>query len=1186
MNSLTALIREDKEFREAAKAVKNEFAAEKPLPILVNGLSAGASDFFLAEMLREGLTEAEHAAVFVKSEGEAKALAARLASFGLPALYYPKRDFNLHPVTASHDLERERLSVLRSLLGGRCVAVLTPDAAMQYTMPASLLLAHSLVLKAGDEIAPEALAEKLLSMGFSRVESVEGRGQFAVRGGIFDLFIPSDTYPVRLEFFGDEIDRMGHFDPISQRLFENTEHLSLLPAREVVPDDSAKRKMEAAIDRLLRKAESEAVRASLSHEKNALREGLDLAFCDKYVTEIYENPECLLHYLSGGGTCFAVTLGTKEVLEARHTAAEGEHAMLAELYSTGVLPKKTRFSVTEEEGDALLSAAVSLHLNSFSVGVGQMRLSALFGLRCRNTVAYGNNMSLLFEDLAGYRETGYRVFLLAENEKEADSLDRLLREKEILPLRVTAEAVSLSDIAMGAVCITVAPPVTGFELLSPRIAVISLSDAGERRQSVRRPSRRILKKSGAGERILSYSELREGDYVVHDTHGIGQFIGMEAMTVAGVTRDYVALRYAGSDRIHIPADRIESISRYIGARAEDGSVKLSKIGGTEWFKKKERARGAAKEIAHDLLQLYAERKRRPGHAFPPDGELEADFALGFGYEETEPQLAAIEEIKGDMMSPCPMDRLLCGDVGFGKTEVAFRAAFKAIADGKQVALLVPTTILALQHYETALARMRGFPVTVEMLSRFRTPKKQAEILRRLRRGEIDLIIGTHALFGKQVAFRDLGLLIVDEEQRFGVSQKEKLKKMSTNVDVLTLTATPIPRTLNMAMSGIRDMSILDEAPTDRFPVETYVMEHDELLIYEALRKELRRAGQVLYLYNRVESIDLVAGKIQRALPEARVVYAHGQMEHDELEDIWQALVRGEIDILVCTTIIETGVDLPNANTLIIEDADRMGLSQLHQLRGRVGRSGRQAYAYFTYRRGKALSDIATKRLAAIRDYAEFGAGFRIALRDLEIRGAGNLLGAEQHGHIDAVGYEMYVRLLNEAILTEKGEALPALFVSKIEMPLDAHIPESYIASDARRLEMYKKISLIQDMRDLSDVLDELCDRFGEPPRVTQRLLYISLTRSIAEKARIARVELAGEELRFHSEKIDLSVWSELFSEAKGLSMRGGVRPYVAYRYPKDTDPACAAGTLLSRYKAVLDSTLSDPPSEQTLPERN
>ena len=591
-----------------------------------------------------------------------------------------------------------------------------------------------------------------------------------------------------------------------------------------------------------------------------------------------------------------------------------------------------------------------------------------------------------------------------------------------------------------------------------------------------------------------------------------------------------------------------------------------------------RAKSAAKDIAKQLIALYAERQRTPGFAFPEDSELEYDFADSFEYEETDSQAQAIKEIKADMTRPVPMNRLLCGDVGFGKTEVALRAAFKAIMGGKQVAILVPTTILALQHYQTAISRMRGFPVSVEMLSRFKKPKEQEEILRKVKRGETDILIGTHKLLSKKLEFRDLGLLIVDEEQRFGVAQKEKLKEIAKNVDVLTLTATPIPRTLNMAMNGISDISILDEAPGERRPVQTYVLEHDETVILDAMRKELARGGQVLYLYNKVEDIAYRAGKIMNELPDARVAYAHGQMEREELEDIWQLLVRGEIDILVCTTIIETGVDLPSANTLVIENADRFGLAQLHQIRGRVGRSERQAYAYFTYRQGKALSEIAEKRLAAIKEYAEFGAGFKIALCDLEIRGAGNLLGAEQHGYIDSVGYDLYVKILNEAVREERGEVEKKKVESQIDVRANAHIPESYVQSSAQRMEMYKKISLILTPEDESDIADEFMDRFGDMPKPVTRLLAVALTKALAERAGIERVEERAGALTFVTGKPDLALWSEVFSKYPGMYFApSGDR--VVYRHREIESIALARDIMKLYYAAMNDSGEGDKNAE-------
>ncbi len=578
---------------------------------------------------------------------------------------------------------------------------------------------------------------------------------------------------------------------------------------------------------------------------------------------------------------------------------------------------------------------------------------------------------------------------------------------------------------------------------------------------------------------------------------------------------------------------MDMVSKYIGAHADDGMVKLSKLGTDYWGRTKARTRAMVKEMAKELIALYAERMRRPGFSFEPDDDFQRDFEAAFEYEETDAQLAAIADIKADMQRPTPMDRLLCGDVGYGKTEVAIRAAFKAVTSGKQVAVLVPTTILALQHYQTFTRRMRAFAVQVDMISRFKSPKEQEKTLRRLERGDVDIIIGTHRLLGRDVKFRDLGFLIVDEEQRFGVAQKEKLKQLCGNIDVLTLSATPIPRTLNMAMGGIRDISLLDEAPVDRLPVQTYVLEHDDIIIHEAIRKELRRGGQVFYLHNVVENIDSVAARVREAIPDARVVTAHGKMDKETLEEIWEKMLVGDIDILVCTTIIETGVDVPNANTLIVDGADRLGLSQLHQLRGRVGRSSRRAYAYFTYRPGKALTEIAEKRLGAIREYAEFGAGFRIALRDMEIRGTGNLLGSEQHGHMEAVGYDLYIKLLNEAVLEERGEVIPEKKECAVTVAVSAYLPESYVKYSSQRMALYKRIALIRNRDDMEDMIDELSDRYGDLPKPAVNLLHIALARALGEACGVTAIRQDGHAVFFSQDELDIDIWSELADLVKG-----------------------------------------------------
>ena len=1166
----------DREFVSMTETFEAQLTAQRPLPVAVNGLTGGTMNAAALLMAERAMTSGGVLLLLAENERVCRALSAFLTESGVPSAVYPYRDMIMHPVTASHEHDRARLSVLSGILHGKLHAVVTtPSALLQYTLPSARLSRCSLLLERETVIDPSELCERLVSLGYKRSDVTEAAGQFSARGGIVDLFVHESDAPVRMEFFGDEIDRMCYFDPATQRSGEICEKVELLPALEVILDGEARRNVKARIEKMLRYKKDMQASGVLREELALLDAGIPLPDADKYIAAAYDTKESLLSYLTEqakGERVRIALLGTAGVEEQLSASLRMQNEEVSALIEGGfVWGEWAHYSASESDYRRFLETNAVLHMNVFAGVASGTRLSGLFGMQVRRGSVYSEHEALLLEDIAALVRGKYRILLLAGSSYAQGGVIASLTERGYTALacdgalcfdRMTAGVVYVSDGDF---------PGGGFELISARCAVLSLQE-GESQAALRKKKKERAKKfaHSAGEKILSYAELKFGDFVVHEMHGIGQFVGMETLRVDGVLREYITIRYAGSDKLFLPAERLEAISKFIGG-GEDGTVKLSKIGGGDWQRAKQRAKHSAEEMAKELIELYATRMRKKGHAFPPDSSLERDFDADFPFEETDSQLAAIEDIKQDMMKSVPMDRLLCGDVGYGKTEVALRAAFKAVVGGKQVAILVPTTILALQHYQTVLSRMRGYAVSVEMLSRFRRPKERAEIVRRVARGDVDIIIGTHSLLSKQVSFKNLGLLIVDEEQRFGVGQKEKIKQLAKDVDVLTLTATPIPRTLNMAMSGIRDMSLLDEAPGGRYPVQSYVLEHNDTVIAEAIRREISRGGQVLYLYNRTETIGQVADRITRQCEGARVVYAHGQMDKETLEDIWQEMVNGEIDVLVCTTIIETGVDLPNANTLIIEDADRLGLSQLHQLRGRVGRSGRHAYAYFTYRQGKALSEIATKRLDAIREYAGFGAGFRVALRDLEIRGAGNLLGAEQHGHIDAVGYDLYIRLLNEAILTEKGEAPASPFEAKVKLDGDAHIPEKYIAASSQRMEMYKKISLIGTKEDQSDVLDEFCDRFGEPPECTLRLLDAALARALAARARIERVEQRGEELYFVSDKPAIGIWSELFAGHQTLRFGGGSIAGIHCRIPKnERDGASYAVRILSDYLSVLD----------------
>ncbi len=1197
MSLLTSSIRSDPEYGQLLAAARRNFK-DKPLPLLANGLCEGAAEAFIISLIEDlcaplgvtgvGLdpatddstraktqpTTAPHrtALLVCPEEKDCVRLRQTMERFGLRAAFYTARDLSFYGagVTASHEYEHERLKVLAGLItGGYDVVLTTPDAALGYTIPPDRLADTSVHLDYGESVDPAALARSLVAAGYARVDLVEGPGQFALRGGIIDVCPPygrfvddegtpiEGSHPLRVELFGDEIDRMGLFDPESQRMTRAIDECTLLPARELLTDAAGLALLESVITTQRKTPAGRRPEASrvLDEELAALAAarraptptGAELNFLDKYMKVLHPACACLLDYFPTR-TLFLVR--SNSAVYDRLKAAEWQmNETIKSLLESGTLAGKyAEYQQPVAAFDRFLESQVTVHVDSLSYGMSGRRLGGIFGFRTKHMISYAENFKLLCEDLTAYMRSGHRTAVIAENEAAARNLLEMLDEEGfdgVIPAPGTVE--TADEMPRGMVTILWREYLFGYELIVPKIAILStnpdgrtgaLSTAAIRSKKQKAMADKEKKKNAKA--ILSYNDLEIGDVVVHETYGIGRYTGIENLTTAGVSRDYIGIQYAGSDKLYIPVEKLDMVSKYIGAHADDGMVKLSKLGTDYWNKTKARTRAMVKEMAKDLIKLYAERLRRPGYAYAPDDDFQRDFEAAFEYEETAGQLAAIDDIKADMQRPIPMDRLLCGDVGYGKTEVAIRAAFKAVSEGKQVAVLVPTTILALQHYQTFTRRMRAFSVNVDMISRFKSPKEQEQTLRRLSRGDVDVIIGTHRLLGKDIAFRDLGLLIVDEEQRFGVAQKEKLKQLCGNIDVLTLSATPIPRTLNMAMGGIRDISILDEAPMDRLPVQTYVLEHDDMIINEAIRKELRRGGQVFYLHNVVETINEVAAALSKAIPDARITVAHGKMDKETLEEIWERMLIGEIDILVCTTIIETGVDIPNANTLIVDCAERLGLSQLHQLRGRVGRSSRRAYAYFTYRPGKAITEIAEKRLEAIREYAEFGAGFRIALRDMEIRGTGNLLGSEQHGHMEAVGYDLYIKLLNEAVLEERGEKLPEKKECTVTVAVSAYLPDSYIRHAAQRMALYKRIALIRNRDDMEDMIDELTDRYGDLPKPALSLLYIALARALAEACDVTAIRQEGNTVYFAQEKLDIDIWSELSDLLKGrLRFAGG-----------------------------------------------
>ena len=1079
-------------------------------------------------------------------EREAQTLCNDLCCMGLSALVYPLRDYNfLEEISSrSHEYEHQRLKALLKLIEGDCdVVVACVDAACQLTVPKQVLLDTALTLEEGKEISIDKAVRTLTLLGYERFDAVDGSGQFSLRGGILDFFMPDSDHPVRAEFWGDEICDLSYFDLETQRRFEKAGKIQLTPSTEIIIGDR-RALAEKIIHQagLLRGKAAAKARERLYAEAELLKGGAMLANADKFINQIYDKPACLLDYIPRDSLLFVSEFNN---VHERGKAMDFQNSeQLKQGIADGVLARGfDRFSLTWNECLDFMEAHGATVLESFVHGSIPLRLSDAVSLSVKQLSQWNGSYKQLTEDLQGLFTPGSSGVILAGTAKAAKNLADSLRADGY-----DAEyAEALSQSVPGKLFVLPGALSAGFELPAEKFFLITYG------QAAYRPERK-RKRQKDGQQIYNLSELSAGDYVVHSTHGIGVFSGIRKIDTHGIVKDYIKIDYAKGDVLYVPVTQLDMVAKYIGAQ-ENSRVKLNRLGSGDWQRAKAKVKTSVKDIAKELIALYSARMKAKGYAFSRDNEWQRDFEAKFEYEETPDQLTCIGEIKRDMERTAPMDRLLCGDVGFGKTEVALRAAFKCVSDSKQCALLCPTTILAWQHYQTVTKRFEGYPIRVELLSRFRTPKEQKVILEKLKRGEVDMVIGTHRLVQKDVVFRDLGLAIIDEEQRFGVQQKERFKELVKNVDVLTLSATPIPRTLNMAMSGLRDMSVLEEAPQNRQPVQTYVLEHDDAVVNEAIRRELRRGGQVFYLHNNVESISGVANRIHEAIPEARIAIGHGKMKEQELSEVWRQMIAQEVYVLVCTTIIETGVDLPNANTLIIDNADRMGLSQLHQLRGRVGRSARRAYAYFTFRRSKVLSEIQQKRLEAIREFTEFGSGFKIAMRDLELRGAGNIMGAQQHGHMESVGYDMYLKLLGEAVSEEKGETPKSDDLDcLIDLSVDAHIPEEYVESLTLRLDVYRRIADIRTAEDAEDVKDELWDRFGKIPPAVNGLIDIALIRNKAHAMGVYEIRQNENTVLLYVKEIKSPAVADLLISLNGkATLNAGAKPHLAVKCPPGTD---------------------------------
>lgn len=1061
------------------------------------------------------------------------------------AYIYPAKDITLARVeSVSKEYEYQRLCVLARLIDGSCkIVCASAEAVMQRTIPPDVLADRTIKLSRDTSVQLPDLISRLIAAGYTRCDKVESPSQFSVRGSIADIFPVQEKMPVRMELWDDEIDSFAYFDPETQRRTEQIDELIIPPAGEVLFNsaDALVQKINA-LSAGVRGKRTELVRSNLAKDADNVSNGVSLANIDKYLPLAYDKPALIFDYLKPDSpVLFSEFHSCCEKAKAIQSQFNEDVKILLE---EGELCRGLDGYIAEFESISETAVKFPCVLMDTFLRTNDIRCKKLWTMTAYQTAPWGGEIRQLSEDLRSFIDRNYSVIVLAGSEKTLPIIAEDLRNDGI-PCDIMTEETTLTK---GRVLITTGCLSSGYDYPDIKTALITQAKAMS--------SKRKLKKKKKGEEIKSLADIAPGDLVVHALHGIGRFEGIRKLELEGITKDYITIKYAGTDVLYVPVTQMDLISRYIGPR-DDTGVKLNKLSSNEWQKTRSRVKEAVKDMADELIALYAKRSKTKGFAFSEDNDWQNDFEARFDYTETDDQLRCIEEIKQDMMKPTPMDRLLCGDVGFGKTEVAFRAAFKCMLDGKQCAVLVPTTVLAWQHYQSALKRFEHFPFKIELLSRFRTKKQQEEILKQVALGTVDMVIGTHRLVQKDVKFKDLGLAIIDEEQRFGVAHKERFKEAFTGVDVLTLSATPIPRTLNMAMSGIRDMSVIEEPPVDRYPVQTYVIEHNMGVIIQAINKELRRGGQVYYIHNRVETIDLCAAKIAELIPDARIAVAHGQLSEERLSDIWTELVDHEIDILVCTTIIETGVDVPNVNTLIIEDADNLGLSQLYQLRGRVGRSNRRAFAYFTFRRGKVLTEIASKRLDAIREFTQFGSGFRVAMRDLEIRGAGSILGGRQHGHMEAVGYDMYLQLLNEAIAEETGQTPPRTPEEcLIDLQIEAHIPDDYIESLAGRLDAYRKIAAVSTKEESIDLLDEFIDRYGDPPKAIQGLVTVALTRNMAGKAGITEITQRSNTLLIYVKTAGMEQVQALVKAFGGrVSVNGSAdKPYIAIKLTKTDRP--------------------------------
>ena len=1145
MRAFTEPLQELEEFQKIQQALKKQ-------SIQVTGcIDAQKAHFiYVAGAAKKKL-------IVTYSELRAKELCENYRLFDKNVLFYPAKDLIFYSADVqSNLLVQQRIRVLQKLMEEEEVTIVTTmGGIMDHLLPPEVFQKQVETVESDSEFDMELWKKKLTAMGYERVGQVEGSGQFAVRGGILDIFPLTEENPVRIELWGDEIDSIRSFDVESQRSIENLDRIRIYPAGEFIADDGRIKKGLAVLEKEAKRLadqffqerkteESARLKAFAEEVKQSLTQWKQMSVLDGLAPYFYDRMVSFAEYFPKEAL---VVLDEPNRLweEAQAIEKEFRESMTNRLEKGYVLPGQMNLLCESQMASEKLQKHRCMGLCMLEAAGPQWHFAEHFSIDVRSVNTYNNSFELLVKDLQQWKKKGERVILLCASRTRAKRLAEDLRDHE---LRAFYSEDADRIVQRGEIMLLYGSAHRGYEYPLIKFLVISESDIFGKEKKKRKKIRHY-----EGKTIHSFSELSVGDYVVHENHGLGIYRGIEKIEVDKVTKDYMKVEYAGGSNLYVPATQLDVIQKYADSQAK--RPKLNKLGTQEWGRTKTKVRSAVKNIAKDLVQLYAARQREEGFCYGEDTIWQKEFEETFPFDETDDQLEAIEAVKHDMESNKIMDRLICGDVGYGKTEVAIRAAFKAAQESKQVVFLVPTTILAQQHYNNFVQRMKDYPVRVDLLCRFRTAAEQKKTLEDLKKGLVDIVIGTHRVLSKDVQFKDLGLLIIDEEQRFGVTHKEKIKKLRENIDVLTLTATPIPRTLHMSLVGIRDMSVLEEAPMERVPIQTYVMEYNEEMVREAISRELARGGQVYYVYNRVNTIVETANKIASLVPEARVAFAHGQMKERELEKIMYDFINGEIDVLVSTTIIETGLDISNVNTMIIHDADNLGLSQLYQLRGRVGRSNRTAYAFLMYRRNKMLREVAEKRLHAIREFTDLGSGFKIAMRDLEIRGAGNLLGAEQHGHMEAVGYDLYCKMLNESVKELKGETQPEEeFDTVIDLDIDAFIPERYIKNEFQKLDVYKRIATIESEEEYDDMLEELMDRFGEPPKAVQNLLAVANLKAMAHRAWLTEIAQKGDQIRFtmfERAKADPAGIELLVKESKGkMKFVRDTNPYFIYMKPR------------------------------------